>query len=89
MTTLDGSLDLQHRLRRYVAQELARDHPNVDLDRDSLVESGIIDSLGIMKLVSFIERELGVKIPDDELLPERFDTITTISLLVEERRRAR
>lgn len=77
------------KLRDFIKAELARGQANVDIDTAPLVDIGIIDSLGIMKLVSFIERELGVKIPDDELLPERFDTITTISLLVEERRRAR
>ncbi|MCK6548999.1 acyl carrier protein [Myxococcota bacterium] len=89
MTALDGTHERAQRLRRYVEQELARNHPSVDLDRESLVDSGVIDSLGIMKLVAFIERELGVKIPDEELLPERFDTLRTISALVEERRRAR
>src|SRR5436190_24514 len=38
---------------------------------ESLVESGVIDSLGILELVDFVEETFALRIPEDELLPER------------------
>lgn len=74
--------DLSTRLKDFIQAELARGQ-EVDVSRDSLVESGVIDSLGIMKLVAFIEKELKVKIKDDELLPENFETLQAIVALVQ------
>lgn len=52
-------------------------------DNDQLVESGIIDSLGIMTLLSFLEENFSIKIPDNALIPENFDTVSNITTLVE------
>jgi acyl carrier protein len=54
---------------------------NVQLD-DSLIDSGIVDSLGILDLVSFLEGQFGMQISDEELLPENFQTIKCIADLV-------
>ncbi|MDR3670060.1 MAG: phosphopantetheine-binding protein [Holophaga sp.] len=44
----------------------------------SLFESGLIDSFGILELIASLEEELGVKVPDSELLPSRFETVDKI-----------
>ena len=59
-------------LKKYIKENLRPDDPfNLD-ENQSLLESGIIDSLGIMKLVTFIEDEFQLKISDEELIPENF-----------------
>ncbi len=45
----------------------------------SLVDSGLIDSLGIMKLLAFIEKRFGFIVPEDEVLPEHFESVVSIS----------
>lgn len=57
-------------------------------DEDSLLESGVIDSLGILDLATFIDRELGVQLADDELTPENFDSIAALSRFLAARRAA-
>jgi acyl carrier protein len=47
-------------------------------DSDSLIESGIVDSLGIFRLVSFLEETFGVKVGDDEIVNENFQTINDV-----------
>ena len=59
---------------------------NIDLDDESLVESGLIDSLGIMKLVQFIETEFGIVVADAELTPDNFDTVPAICSLLESKK---
>ena len=46
---------------------------------DSLVETGVIDSLGILELVDFVETRFELRIPEDELLPENLDSIGSIT----------
>lgn len=47
-------------------------------DDDSLLEAGIIDSTGILELINHLEEQYGIKVNDDELLPENLDTIASI-----------
>lgn len=49
----------------------------------SLIQSGLIDSLGMEELVSFLESTFGIEILDDDLLPDNFDTIASITALIE------
>jgi acyl carrier protein len=51
-------------------------------DNDSLTESGVIDSLGIFRLVSFLEENVGVHIGDDEILQDNFRSIADIERFV-------
>jgi acyl carrier protein len=51
-------------------------------DADPLIDSGIIDSFGIMALMSFLEEKFSIQISGDELRPENFDSVKTISSLV-------
>ncbi len=74
--------DARSKLLGFIRRELAHGRGNIDVERESLVESGIIDSLGIMKLVDFIEKEFHVKIGDADLVPENFETLDDITKLL-------
>lgn len=62
---------------------LARKHPIAG--DDNLLESGIIDSLGILDLVSFLEQDFGIVVADDDLVPENFQSVVRITRFVEQR----
>jgi acyl carrier protein len=51
-------------------------------DSDPLLESGVLDSLGVLDLVSFVEQEFSVHVADDELVPENFQTIDRIAAFI-------
>lgn len=52
---------------------------NKELSSDtSLLEAGIIDSTGILELISYLEEHYQIKVNDDELVPENLDTIASI-----------
>ena len=74
-------MDIRTQLLAFIQGELAKNAPDVDVASDSLVETGVIDSVGILKLVTFIEKTFSVKIGDDELLPENFDTLDDVTRL--------
>jgi acyl carrier protein len=48
----------------------------------SFLESGIIDSTGLLELVSFVEQRYGISIADRELVPENLDSLRNISAFV-------
>lgn len=50
--------------------------------RDSLIESGIMDSMGLVSLLSYLEQEFSISIDGDELVPENFETIESIASFV-------
>ena len=50
-----------------------------DLSNDSLFfESGIVDSTGILEIVTFLEENFEISVADEELIPENFSSIETI-----------
>lgn len=70
-------------LEQFIRDELAADSslriaPDLDL-----LQRGIIDSLGLMQLISFIEERFGIAVTDDELVADNFRTIRDIQKLVE------
>ena len=50
--------------------------------KDSLFDHGVIDSLGIMTFVSLLVSRYGIVVPDEDLLPSNFDSISAISRYV-------
>jgi acyl carrier protein len=58
-----------------------------DVDEDyPLLARGVIDSLGMMKLVSLIEEEYDLEIDDDDIVPDNWRTIRDIAALVESKK---
>ena len=45
----------------------------------SFMENGIIDSTGILELVSYLEQSFSIKIEDDELVAENLDSLTNVA----------
>ena len=48
-------------------------------DDTSFLESGIIDSTGLLELVGFLEERFGIRVADEELVPENLDSLSNIS----------
>lgn len=51
-------------------------------DTDSLTASGVVDSLGIFRLVSFLEENFGLRIGDDEIVQDNFENLAMIEKFV-------
>lgn len=61
----------------------ARDHALGD--DDHLLANGILDSLGVLDLVGYLEQEFGIAVSDDDLLPEHFETLRRLTAFVEDK----
>jgi len=74
-------------IRDFIQNEIIQQALDKPLeDNDQLVESGIVDSLGIMSLLSFLEEKFSVQIPSEELSPDNFASVSTLTALIERQR---
>lgn len=55
---------------------------------DSLLESGVIDSTGVLELIEFLEAEFGLQVLEDESVPENLDSIENLTRFVAAKTRA-
>ena len=63
----------------YISRELVQDPALLPLaDETSLLDSGILDSLSLLRLVVFLEERFGITMGDADLLPENFASVNTI-----------
>jgi acyl carrier protein len=63
----------------YISREIVQDPALLPLSNDaSLLEGGILDSLSLLRLVVFLEKQFKVTIGESDLLPENFDNVNTI-----------
>jgi acyl carrier protein len=63
----------------YISRELVQDPALLPLANDtSLLDSGILDSLTLLRLVVFLEERFGISMGDTDLLPENFASVNTI-----------
>ncbi|MGD8444947.1 MAG: acyl carrier protein, partial [Desulfobacterales bacterium] len=70
----------QAKLKQYMTKELLADQDDIDIQEDdNLLLSGLIDSLGIMRLITFIEQEFQVKVQPEDVTIENFSTINIIA----------
>jgi acyl carrier protein len=53
---------------------------------EPLLETGVLDSLGILDVVEFLECNFGVRFEDEDLTPENFETISRLAQFVEAKR---
>ena len=52
-------------------------------DSTSFLEEGIIDSTGVLELVTFVEEHFGVSVRDEDLVPANFDSLRALTAFVE------
>jgi acyl carrier protein len=75
--------DTIDRIRGFIVDQLGWRGPELTPDFP-LLENRVIDSLGLFRIVGFLEDEYGVTIPDDRLVPANFATLQMIATLVEQ-----
>ena len=76
-------MEIEETVRRFIISELMLGERDEHLeDTFSLIENGVLDSLGIMRLIQFIEEKFSISIEDEDILPENFENIESISQFI-------
>jgi len=70
-------------IKTFIATELIQDDIDDVVEDDTpLIDNGVIDSLGVMKLVAYLEETFAITVAPDDLVPENFETPKLITALV-------
>lgn len=71
-------------IRTFLIEDVLYDRDLKELAVDEkLLEKGLLDSLSILKTVTFCEEQFGITIPDEDVLPDHFESVKTIAALVD------
>jgi len=68
-----------------IIQEVSK-KTDVPADDESLFDSGLLDSFALTDMVGALEEKFGIKVPDSDLNPRKFDTVEKIAEYVESRK---
>ncbi len=80
---------IETEVRRYVVEHLLFGRNDVELRGDtSFLESGLVDSTGVLELVQFLEETFQVKVEDEDLIPANLDSVNALTRFVENKNAA-
>lgn len=79
--------DAEPRIHAFVVATFGRGTGQIGPD-SSLLDSGLIDSTGILELVMFLETDFGIVVADEDVVPTHFESVRAITAFVDAKRRA-
>ena len=75
--------DIRKKVRAFIVENFLFGDENGVKDDTSFLDEGIIDSTGILEMVSFLEEEFGITVGDEELVPENLGSINNVVAYLE------
>ena len=79
-------MNVEAEIRNFILDNFIFDQNEDELGNDaSFLDEGIIDSTGILELVSFIEETYGIHVEDDELIPENLDSVNNVIFFIKKK----
>ncbi|MES2673286.1 MAG: acyl carrier protein [Pseudomonadota bacterium] len=71
--------EIRQKLRHFILENyLFSDDETALKDEDSFLDGGILDSMGILELIEYLDEGLGIKVEGDELVPDNLDSINSL-----------
>lgn len=71
--------EIENKVRQFIAENFILDGDAAELSGAvSLTQVGVLDSMGVLELVMFIEEGFGVTVPDEDTVPENLDSVDSI-----------
>ena len=76
-------MNVKSEIRAYIIDNFLYGEDDNTLGDDvSFLENGIIDSTGVLELVSFVQETYGIKVTDEELIPNNFDSLNKLGAFI-------
>ena len=75
--------EVKAKLKEFVVRNfLLGEDPGGLKDEDSFLDTGIVDSTGVLEFVAFLQETWSIKVADEELIPENLDSINNLTAFV-------
>jgi acyl carrier protein len=78
-------VDIADQIKSFISREILDGAGPRTVDDSTSLYDGILDSVALMQLVSYLEEEFGVPVADEDLTPDNFRNVDSIARLVRER----
>ena len=78
-------MDVAGRIKEFIKEEILFEDTTAELNDDTQLLNGVMDSLGLMQLVAFLEEEFDVEIDDADMTADHFRTVGDIEQLVNQK----
>jgi acyl carrier protein len=89
MTTVEGdvtTISVEQQIRQFVLDYFYVTDPDGLTDDTSLIDSGLVDSTGMMGVILYLESEFGIQVGDRDATPENLGSIARIAEFVARKR---
>ena len=81
--------NLKSQIKQFIAENMLFSGEGFTHSDDaSLLEAGIIDSIGVMELVTFVGSTFNVEVPPDDIVPDNFDSVQKLADYVKRKQAA-
>jgi acyl carrier protein len=81
--TNTAPMSVEPQIRDFIAKNLLYSTEGFTYTDDaSLIQEGIIDSLGVVELVEFVQSQFGVKVDQQEVVPANFDSVVKLAAFI-------
>ena len=78
---------LRHDIREFIIENFLFGHSNNSLEDDeSFLDTGIIDSTGVLQLIGYLEQHFGIAVSDGDVTPANLDSVNSVVKFVEAKR---
>jgi acyl carrier protein len=82
-------METKNLIKKYIAENLLFSSEGFEYDDNaSFLQEGIIDSMGVMELVTFVSANFGIQIDPSEVLPENFDSVNKLAAFIQRKQPA-
>jgi acyl carrier protein len=81
-------MDVKSTVRQFITENFYLPDPAALDDNASLIDLGVVDSTGVLEVISFLESTFELTVKEDETVPENLDSIARITAYVERKRLA-
>ncbi len=72
-------MEIEDKIREFILKNLYSSEDSFIGDADSFLETGVIDSMGVMELVGFVQKEFGLEVAQQEIVVENFDSVRKLA----------
>jgi acyl carrier protein len=78
-------VELKEKVRQFIISNFYVADPAALADDASLLDAGIVDSTGVLEIITFIETEFSITVEDQEMLPDNLDAVSNIVRFVKKK----
>ena len=89
MRQIEPTQSIAAEVRRFILENFLFGQDDQGLENDaSLLDNGIMDSTGVLELVSYLEQHFRIKVEDIELVPENLDSVNRLTDFIQRKQQA-